>query len=216
VLTLPDGQRIVMHAPEASPATPYIHTLAVSGVPTPEAAPSCASPAASTPKDGTTWKQPWLPSSIITTGGTLAYGLSAAPDPSWGSAAADSPPSFGTGRLPAVGFSNPSGGVTVPAGRTTTVQLGLQPAETGPSTIRWSARGTGLLASPSDGAFAVTATNEKTGRDGLSRCAVTDPAPQVLTIVAPTVPGTYVLDVTLKTSAGQSLPPVVLDVTVTA
>jgi len=106
--------------------------------------------------------------------------------------------------------------VTVPAGRTTTVQLGLQPAETGPSTIRWSARGTGLLVSPSDGAFAVTATNEKTGRDGLSRCAVTDPAPQVLTIVAPTVPGTYVLDVTLKTSAGQSLPPVVLDVTVTA
>jgi hypothetical protein len=106
--------------------------------------------------------------------------------------------------------------VTVPEGQTTTVQLGLQPAETGPSTVRWSARGTGLLASPSDGAFTVTATptNEKTGRDGLSSCAVTAPATQVLTIVAPTVPGTYVLDVTLKTTAGQSLPPVVLDVTV--
>jgi putative alpha-1,2-mannosidase len=216
VLTLPDGQRIVMHAPGASPATPYIHTLAVSGVPSSKATPSCASPTASTPEDRTTWNRPWLPSSIITTGGTLAYGLSAVPDPSWGSAAAASPPSFGTGRLPAVGFSNPSGGVTVPAGQTTTVQLGLQPAEIGPSTVRWSARGTGLLASPSDGAFTVTATptNEKTGRDGLSSCAVTAPAPQVLTIVAPTVPGTYVLDVTLKTTAGQSLPPVVLDVTV--
>ena len=45
---------------------------------------------------------------------------------------------------------------------------------------------------------------------------MTAPAPQVLTVVAPTVPGTYVLDVTLKTTAGQSLPPVVLDVTVTA
>jgi hypothetical protein len=110
----------------------------------------------------------------------------------------------------------PSGGVTVPEGQTTTVQLGLQPAETGPSTVRWSARGTGLLASPSDGAFTVTATNETTARDGLSSCAVTAPASQVLTIVAPTVPGTYVLDVTLKTTAGQSLPPVVLDVTVTA
>jgi predicted alpha-1,2-mannosidase len=216
VLTLPDGQRIVMHAPAASPAMPYVHTLAVSGVPTPKATPSCASPAASTSKDPTAWNQPWLPSSIITTGGTLAYGLSSVPDPSWGSATAASPPSFGTGRLPAVGFSLPSGGVTVPEGQTTTVQLGLQPAETGPSTVRWSARGTGLLASPSDGAFTVTATNETTARDGLSSCAVTAPASQVLTIVAPTVPGTYVLDVTLKTTAGQSLPPVVLDVTVTA
>jgi hypothetical protein len=104
----------------------------------------------------------------------------------------------------------------VPAGQTTTVQLGLQPAETGPLTVRWSARGTGLLTSPSDGAFTVTATTEKAGRDRLSSCPLTAPAPQPLTIVAPTVPGTYVLDVTLKTTSGQALPPVVLDVTVTA
>jgi hypothetical protein len=96
------------------------------------------------------------------------------------------------------------------------VQLGLQPAETGRWTVRWSARGTGLLASPSDGAFTVSATSEKTGRDGLSSCAVAAPALQVLTIIAPTVPGTYVLDVSLKTTAGQSLPPIILDVTVTA
>jgi hypothetical protein len=220
VLALPDGRRIVMHAPAASPATPYIHTLAVSGVPAPKATPTCASPTASTtastPKNQAGWSWPWLPSSIITTGGTLAYGLSSVPDPSWGSATEASPPSFGTGRLPAVGFSEPSGGVSVPAGQTTTVQLGLQPAETGPWTVRWSARGTGLLTSPGDGAFTVTAPTDKAGRDGLSGCQLTAPAPQLLTIVASTVPGTYVLDVTLKTTSGRALPPVVLDVTVTA
>ena len=40
------------------------------------ATPTCASGAAASPTGATTWDQPWLPSSIITTGGTLTFGLS--------------------------------------------------------------------------------------------------------------------------------------------
>jgi predicted alpha-1,2-mannosidase len=212
-LTLPDGRRIVMAAPAASATTPYIHSLTVSGVAAPTAAPACSTGAAQGGR-GSAWNRPWLPASVISSGGTLTYGLSARPDPSWGSSPSAVPPSFGAGRLPVVGFTTPGGTVSVPAGQTMTVQLGLQPAQVGQATVQWSARGTGLMTSPSDGAFAVHAVTTP-APGGAAGCTLTAPAPQTITIISSTVPGTYVLDVALKTSTGQALPPVVLDVNVT-
>ena len=53
---------------------------------------------------------------MIKTGGTLDFTLSAQPDPSWGTDPADAPPSYTAGQLPAVGYSVPSGALTVTAG----------------------------------------------------------------------------------------------------
>jgi predicted alpha-1,2-mannosidase len=213
VLTLPDGHRITMQAPAAAATTPYIHSLKVSGVAAPAAAPSCST-SAKGGGTGANWNRPWLPASVVTTGATLTYGLSSVPDASWGSSPSAAPPSFAAGRLPVVGYTTPGGSVSVPAGQTMTVQLGVQPAGVGSSTVQWSAKGTGLMTSPAAGAFPVhaVATPAPGGKPG---CALTAPATQTITIVSSTIPGTYVLDIDLKTSTGQALPTVVLDVDVT-
>jgi predicted alpha-1,2-mannosidase len=213
VLTLPDGHRIVMGAPAASATTPYIHSLTVSGVAPPRAAPACSTSVALGGRCSV-WNRPWLPASVVTTGATLNYGLSSVPDASWGSSPSAVPPSFGAGRLPAVGYTTPGGSVSVPPGQTMTVQLGVQPAQAGNATVQWSARGTGLMTSPAGGAFSVHAVTTPAPA-GAPGCALTAPAPQTITIITSTVPGTYVLDIDLKASTGQALPPVVLDVVVT-
>ncbi len=216
-MVLPDGHRLVIHAPSASPSAPYVHSLTVTGADVPVASPTCASGTAA-PKAGTTvWDQPWLPSSIVTTGGTLTYGLSSSPDPGWGSDPALAPPSYGTGRLPAVGYSMPSGGTSLHAGTTTTFRLGVQPAASGPQVVHWSAGPgpTGLRVSPSSGSFVIAgpATTSAAGR-GLPGCTATSPGTQTLTLAA-TAAGTYPIDLHLTTADGTELPPVVFTVRVT-
>jgi predicted alpha-1,2-mannosidase len=213
VLTLPNGHRITMQAPAASTTTPYIHSLKVSGVAAPAAAPSCST-SVKGGGNGSNWNRPWLPASVVTTGATLTYGLSSVPDASWGSSPSAAPPSFGTGRLPVAGYTTPGGSVSMPAGQTMTVQLGVQPAEAGRSTVQWTAKGTGLMTSPAAGAFAVHALATPAPGGGAG-CTLTAPARQTITIVSSTIPGTYVLDIDLQTSTGQALPAVVLDVDVT-
>ncbi len=213
VLTLADGRRIVMDAPAASASTPYVHSLRVDGIAPSRTTASCG---ASSKADSKSWSQPWLPSSALTTGATLTFGLSAVPDKAWGTGAAESPPSFGSGRLPAVGYSNPSGAVTATAGHPATVQLGLQPAETGSARVLWSASGSGLSASPNGGVFAVTnGARPAAGRDSSPSCTLSPPPPQTLTIAAAT-PGSFVLEIHLRTTHGTALPPVVIDVDVTS
>lgn len=219
-LTLPDNRRIVMRATAASANTPYIHTLEVSGV-TPSASESqCGPPtsprparseSASTRSVRLKWCQPWLPASILTTGGTLDYGLSSVPDPSWASAPAASPPSYGSGRLPAVGFSSPGGGTSLAAGHRATVRLGVQPAEPTSSTVVWEAGGAGLTVTPSTGRFVVGSPNASGTGTGSS---VATPPMQTLSLGSAT-PGIHVLDIHLETTGGTELPSVVLDVHVT-
>ena len=87
------------------------------------------------------WERPWLPASAITSGGILTFGLSATADPAWGSAPADSPPSFVTGQAPAVGYSVPSGGMALVVGRPATFQLGVKEIAAGGPAVRWSTAG---------------------------------------------------------------------------
>src|SRR6185312_999790 len=68
-----NGKTIAIDAPNASATSYYVQSLKVNG-------------AAST--------KPWLPESFVATGGTLAYTIAGTPNPSWGAAAADAPPSF--------------------------------------------------------------------------------------------------------------------------
>ena len=56
---------------------------------------------------------------------TLDYTLSSQPDPHWGAAAPDAPPSYTTGEAPAIGYlSSPE--ITVPPGGSATVKVGAQ------------------------------------------------------------------------------------------
>ena len=73
VLRRPTGQIISINAPNASSSVYYVRRLLV---------------------NGQSSTRPWLPASFIAHGGTLDYVLSSAPDPTWGSAPADAPPSF--------------------------------------------------------------------------------------------------------------------------
>jgi predicted alpha-1,2-mannosidase len=218
VVALPDGHRIVIHAPGASASTPYVHALTVTGVEAPASKSSCGqttfAPAASSNHAGATdWNQPWLPASIVTSGGVLTFGLGSAPDTSWGAAPGASPPSYGSGRLPAVGFTVPGGGTTVRAGVPTTVAVGAVPAVSGAVTIRWSTTGSGLAVDPAAGQLAIGPSTGSTAA-GTTTCTPGPAASQLVTVTAP-VAGLYVLDIQLQTSTGTVLPPVVLDIDAT-
>ena len=116
-VTLPDGRRLVEQAPGAAASRPYVHALTVSGVTHPAPAPPVCSGAPQPRSPAGTWDLPWLPASVLQTGGTLRYTLSGAPDADWASSPAAHPPSFETDQLPAVGFSLPSGATTAAAGK---------------------------------------------------------------------------------------------------
>jgi putative alpha-1,2-mannosidase len=208
VLTLPDGNRIDIVASAASATTPYVHGLEVSGVTGPKSEHGCGSGAGGSGRQS--WCQPWLPASILTTGGTLTYALSAVPDPTWASSPAASPPSYASGRLPVVGFSDPGGATTVPVDGSTTVYLGVQPAQSGSTTVSWSASGTGVDVVPSRGRFVV----DSPGGRGTNATATSAPPTQALSLSAST-PGSDVVEVRMRTGGGTALPPVVIDVDVT-
>jgi putative alpha-1,2-mannosidase len=221
VVDLSDGHRIVIHAPAASARRPYVHSLAVTGVAAPAPTSSCAPPgsapaavtAGAPSSGGSSWDRPWLPASVLDTGGVLTFGLGSTPDKAWGSGPDSSPPSYGTGRLPAVGYSTPGGAVTVRAGQPTTIQLGVVPAEPGGVTVRWSAGGSGLDVSPARGQLAVTPAPAGAGGKAAA-CTAAATTTESMTVTAPTA-GSYVLDVPMRTAGGTALPPVVVDIDAT-
>ena len=201
-IELPDGHRLVENAPGAAASRPYIRALSVHGVTRPTtAASSCASAANDSPPAGQ-WDLPWLPASVIKTGATLDFTLSAKPDRSWGADPADAPPSYTAGQLPAVGYSVPSGAVALTAGQSTTIQLGAASANGHAVTVDWQvgALPAGVTVTPSAGTLTT------------SSCEQPSPATTGLHVTAAT-PGTYPLDITLHTASGADLPPVVTDVT---
>ncbi|WP_329269726.1 GH92 family glycosyl hydrolase [Streptomyces sp. NBC_01451] len=70
---------ISIRAQGAAADAPYVRSLAV---------------------NGRTSDRPWLPASFVRRGGTLDYTLAATPDPTWGTAPSDAPPSFRAGEQP--------------------------------------------------------------------------------------------------------------------
>jgi predicted alpha-1,2-mannosidase len=210
VLTLPDGHRLVLRAPQASASTPYIHSLTVAGARLSVSASSCG-PGATTETGprAQSWDRPWLPSSIISTGGTLTYRLSATADPAWGAAPSDSPPSFTTGRLSAVGFSVPSGGMALHVDQPATMHLGVEKIESGTASVQWSATATsGLTLSARSGVFTTgTAPGASSASAGCPGAAAVT---QSITVDAATA-GRFTVVVQLQ-SAGTTLPPVVVNI----
>jgi predicted alpha-1,2-mannosidase len=210
-VTLPNGKLLVERAPGASASRPYVHALTVSGITRPVAASSTCGGTTSAHTSAGNWDLPWLPASTLRTGGTLDYTLSASADPTWGSAPDAAPPSFGSGQLPAVGFSNPSGASTLTAGRPAAITLGLAPAGSEGTTVRWQVvPSPGVTVTPSSGTLAVAPTQSSAGSPA---CGPTTSPTQTLSVMAPAATSA-VLRVELSTTGGATLPPVVLDLQV--
>ncbi|MBV8462164.1 MAG: GH92 family glycosyl hydrolase [Acidimicrobiales bacterium] len=206
---LADGRQIVEHAPGASRNTPFVHTLSVSGADLVPSRSGCGVGASRGTPSETRWSQPWLPATVLSSGATLTFGLARTPDAAWGSDPRAALPSYAKGRLPAVGYTVPSGAVSAAAGSPLTLRLGVQPAEPGDQTVQWHASGVGLSLSPDHGTFVLGR-----GATDAPACSAAAPAPTTVAVQAST-PGSYVLQVQLETGSGATLPPVVVDVNVT-
>ena len=216
-IALPDGRRLVELAPGAAASRPYVHALSVSGAPRPAPAPTAVGCPASAPSGphaaGGTWGRPWLPSSVLRSGATLSYTLSSNPDPAWASAPAASPPSFTQGELPAVGFSLPSGAISLASGQATAVQIGVASAERSPTSVRWQVTSEpgGLQVVPTSGTLTLAPASSH--QDSSTDCGPPLPTTETFTVTG-AAPGSSVLHVDLTTTGGVALPPVVLDVVI--
>jgi predicted alpha-1,2-mannosidase len=102
--------------------------------------------------------RPWVPSALVEDGGTVHFVLASSPNQQWGSAPADAPPSYADGAAPAVGFTVPSGEVTVAPGASASVEVGAQSDTAGATTVDWKvAAPAGVRVSPSSGSVALPA-----------------------------------------------------------
>jgi predicted alpha-1,2-mannosidase len=215
VVTLPDGRKLVIDAPGASATHAYIHGLRIEGASPRVPATACGASRAITlarPPRGA-WDLPWLPATMVQSGGTLRYTLGSSPDPSWGGAADVQPATFATGRLPALGFSRPSGSLSVQVGTASQLVLGVRDVGAGTATT-WQARATaGLTLSASSGTITVGPAPAADAADNAATagCASPRTAGQTIHVVA-AQPGAGSIAFTLHTSTGVTLPPVVVDV----
>jgi hypothetical protein len=153
---------------------------------------------------------------VLTNGATLTFALGSAPDRSWAAEPGNAFPSSGAERIPALGYTRPSGGTKLAAGQPGTVDLGVRPAQPGSETVDWRASGAGLVVSPASGTFVIgtpTGSTSSAAGAGMS-CAATAPSTQALTVTAQS-PGAHVLEVQLQTTNGVALPPVDVDLDVT-
>ena len=210
-ITLPDGRRLVEQAPGAAASRPFVHALTVSGVAQPApAGPACARTPPRPRSPTGTWNLPWLPASVIRTGGTLRYTLSSSPDPTWASS-----PAAALRRSPRVS-SRPSGSRCraarrpLPPGKPRRSRSALRrrgPGDDGPLA--------GHVDSERAGGLAILGNADARAGDGgpgaTAACGQPLRFTQALTVTGASA-GSYSLHVALTTTDGVALPPVVLDV----
>ncbi len=135
VVHLAGGKAITINAPGASPTSPYIQSLSFNGHP---------------------YSRLWFDPSLIAGGGTLDYTMGSSPNTSWGVAPQDTPPSYGTEHVAAIGFLSPDSQAIVSPGGTTTVNLGAQSTWDAPQTLDWTATpSAGVSVSPGGGSLVV-------------------------------------------------------------
>ncbi len=136
VISLPADKFIQLSAPGASAPSHmrYISGLRINGAAT---------------------DQTYLPESIITTGGDVAFELAAVPNKQWGSGPSSAPPSFGAGGS-AVTVNVPRPIIRIAPGTTRTVRVDLQRMITGIDefTITGESSTGGITVVPTSGRFA--------------------------------------------------------------
>ncbi len=133
---LANGKTLTITAPNAAANAPYVHGLTVNGK--------------ASDKPWTTWD-------AIAKGPTLNFDLGKTADTSWGTAAADAPPSDGTGESPVFTSVSPSNLVLQP-GTSTTSQVTVTNISKSTRTVKWTAKPSeGVSVSPDHGAITVAA-----------------------------------------------------------
>jgi predicted alpha-1,2-mannosidase len=211
-IDLPDGRSLVVKAPHAGPHEQFITAVRVSGTTVGQPVATCAATTVATKRPaGGAWDDPWIPAAMLRSGAVLTYSLGHGADARWGAASAERPPSYGTGRLPAIGYSEPSGTVTVPVGSPTTLVLGVQDVAAGGAEVKWTVTTTGSVRVSATGGTFSPGHVASGGASGAGRCAVPAPITDALVVTA-SAPGSGTIDFTLKTATGVSLPPVVVTV----
>lgn len=175
------GKTITINAPAASSENKYIHGLKV---------------------DGRTSGKPWVPASLVTRGGTLDYALGATADTSWGSAAADAPPSFPGGGVKYFTGATPEKLKVEPGSGSAETTVKVQTLEAKATDVHWTAKPpAGVTVTPTEGDFTVPAHGSASAKLTVSAAA-------------DTAEGHYTIPVTLRSSAGDELPKTSAAVTV--
>ena len=178
-ITLGTGKVLALNAQGASDTTPYIQAMTVNGTP---------------------WNKAYLPLSAINGGGTIGYTLSSAPDNSWASGPDAAPPSFTAGEKPAIGYTTPTGQVTVQPGGTASVNIAARNITATAQTVNWTAApASGISLTPGSGSFHVPASSD---------------GQQQVQVAAGSTEGRYPVTFHLTAADGTALPDVVLDVVV--
>ena len=216
-IQLPDGKALSMKAAGASADSPYIHSLTVKppggaiGISVP--ASTCATNSTpSTSATSVSWQKPWIPSTLLSSGGELDYTLSRSPDQTWGTGQQNAPPSYGTGRITEVGFSVPSGGTTVKAGSSTSVDLGVEQISDASPGATWTATATaGLSVEPVSGSFKAGSASGQSS--GPATCGGPQRLVQSVHVTAAGSIGHGRVMFELRTTTGTELPAVVMNIT---
>ena len=168
-ITLPSNKKITISAPNASPTEFYVKGLTI---------------------NGKSYNKLYVPYSTLANGATMNWTLSTQPT-SWGTAAADAPPSYGP-TFADTGSVSPSNASLEPGG-TTTATLTVNSTSSTAQTVSWTADGgTGVSVSPASGTLSVPANGS---------------ASTQVTITAGQTDGVYPVKFTLSSSAGSTLPP---------
>jgi len=176
---LGNGKTLTINAPQAAPDAPYVQSMSV---------------------NGKAWTHAFLPSASVHNGGQVDYVLGTTPNPSFGSAPADAPPSFGGDSLPALGYTGPSAQYITDTGSTTPISVAARSLSASGQSVHWTASATGgLTVGPDNGTFTVPAAGDGS---------------QTLSLTAPSAEGRYLVTFTMTSSTGVALPKVVLEVDV--
>jgi predicted alpha-1,2-mannosidase len=166
-ITLPSGNTITINAPGASPTTYYVDSLQL---------------------NGSSYNDLYVPFSTLAKGATLNWTLGTSPT-SWGSAAADAPPSYGP--VFPVTAALPSGPLEVQPGKTATTTMTVSSSGAAES-VKWTAAApAGVTMSPSSGSVSVPA-------DGSSKVS--------LTVTAGSTDADYTIPISFTMSSGTVLP----------
>jgi predicted alpha-1,2-mannosidase len=166
-ITLPTGKTITINAPGASPTTFYVQSLKINGK-----ADSKLS----------------VPFSTLAQGSTMDWTLGTTAS-SWGSAAADAPPSYGPVFADTASVSN--GTLYLQPGQSATTQLSVSSLSSA-QTVGWSAAApSGVTISPTSGSLSVPGGGS---------------ANASLTVTAGSTDGDYTIPITFTSASGSVIP----------
>jgi predicted alpha-1,2-mannosidase len=168
IVTLPNGKTITIKASGASPINYYVSSLKINSA---------------------KYSKLYVPYSSLTNGATLDFSLSTTPT-TWGTAAADAPPSYGP-TFGATGSVTPASPIMQP-GSTTTATLSVQSISGSAQTVNWTATpASGVSVTPTSGTLTVPANGT---------------ASTPLTVTAGSTDGVYPVTFNFTSASGSIIP----------